>query len=146
MGFDVVQLDKLARKKMAKQTTCLAVFIILFWCKGFVFAQNVTYQDRVLDTEDSILGRHNIDILTDFEMDKTSEDSFEWADVYEDDDIDHDDGVGMDDFEEMGRMSKQNNAAVSDGQVNIAVTDGESVTTTTSEPTTISTTTNAQTT
>ena len=40
---------------MAKQTTCLAVFIILFWCKGFVFAQNVTYQDRVLDTEDSIL-------------------------------------------------------------------------------------------
>ena len=72
-------------------------------------------------------------------MDKTSEDSFEWADVYEDDDIDHDDG--MDDFEEMGRMSKQNNAAVSDGQVNIAVTDGESVTTTTSDPTTISTTT-----
>ena len=54
-SFDVVQLDKLARKKMAKQTTCLAVFIILFWCKGFVFAQNVTYQDRVLDTEDSIL-------------------------------------------------------------------------------------------
>ena len=54
-SFDVVQLDKLARKKMAKQTICLAVFIILFWCKGFVFAQNVTYQDRVLDTEDSIV-------------------------------------------------------------------------------------------